>query len=252
MTQKEQQELEDENSKLKAANNTLKKLVNNSSVESVKKAIDERNLAQSELKKYKKDCQKEIRKANKLKKTAESEMFNAITLLKRKSYLHWNFLAFILICTCIKSKSFIYDVKMSLIDILQIFKSLWYHYYEWLSHPSYPPIKAGTKYFTGYVIWGMRIMAVLTTLILIVIIFKRIFYICRFYKNRWCTLSLKVFVISLTIIFIFGEQIKKYLPVNLFVSFIVIQLLYLCFLKYMDSHYEAKGRFDYWDYIQHV
>ena len=252
LTKKEQQELEDENTKLKSINTTLKKLVNNSSVEVVNKALKDRDIARNELSEYKKISKKEIRKINNQKHLIETEMIKVMDLLERKSRLHWRFLTFILICICVKSKPFLNDIKDSFIEIQKSLASIWTEYFEWLSHPSYLTLSDGFKPFTGYTIWIARVMVVILAIILVLFILRKFLNICIFYKRRWCTLSLKVFVISLTVLLIFGDKIKSLLPSNLLLIFLAIQLLYLGILKYMDGYYENRRRFDEWEHIQNM
>ncbi|WP_423229988.1 DUF6040 family protein [Acetivibrio ethanolgignens] len=55
---------------------------------------------------------------------------------------------------------------------------------------------------------------------------------------------LKVFVISLSIIFIFGDNIRTVIPLNVIWLFLIIQILYLGIMKYMDGYYENRQLYD--------
>ncbi|WP_368076732.1 DUF6040 family protein [Eubacterium sp. AF15-50] len=241
-TKKEQNALEDENAKLKL-------LVNKSNVSAVDKAIDERNNAISEMQKLNNKYKREIRKAERTTHLAEKQMLEANNMLKRKSFLYWFLLAFILICSCIKSKQFLEDVKYLFSNTQHFAINIWNTFSKWIVKPSYHNSKDNLVYFEGNTTWIVRIIAVLFALAIMTLLS---FIICKlcYYKQRWCTLSLKVFVISLTIIFVFGDNIRNLIPLNLICVFLIIQVLYLGILKYMDGYYENRQLYDRWEKIQ--
>lgn len=72
----------------------------------------------------------------------------------------------------------------------------------------------------------------------------------QFYRERWCNLSLKVLIATLTTILVFGRTIREHIPINLLLLFLVSQIVYLGVLRYCDNFFANRNHSNKWDTIQ--
>ena len=77
-----------------------------------------------------------------------------------------------------------------------------------------------------------------------------IFKTCLYYKSRWCSLSLKVLLVSLAVIIVFGDSIRRYVPINLVLLLILVQAAYIGIIIYLDLYFENRGEWVHWDELQ--
>ena len=94
--------------------------------------------------------------------------------------------------------------------------------------------------------WFMRILLTILLLIGTCVCFKLISLLVSTYKKRWCTLSLKVLVVSLAVIEVFGPAFRSIVSINLVLLFFLTQIGYLILLRYLDDYYEMHNRTDEW------
>jgi hypothetical protein len=71
-----------------------------------------------------------------------------------------------------------------------------------------------------------------------------------YYKKRWCALSQRVLLASLTSVIVFGDIIRKISSINLVLLEIIIQILYLGLLMYLDDYFETHNRTYVWIRMQ--
>lgn len=65
-------------------------------------------------------------------------------------------------------------------------------------------------------------------------------------------LSLKVLLVSIVIIIVFGEAIRNYVGINLIWVLIIIQAVYLYVLGKLDKYYDSINSIDDWIKIQNT
>ena len=221
-------------------------MVSKSSVEAVDRARAERDQAIRDKEKGIKAAQSqathETYEAHQKQKDAEQQAKKAVATLKERSFLYIGLLAFTLLCVGAMNSQVVSDFldffKVPAIGIYNIASD----YTDWL-------ISLSDKLEIGWA-WVVRI---LLTLLIIGACFGVIVCIgslWKWYKSRWCTLSLKVIVISLAIITVFGKPISSFLPINLILLFFLIQVGYLCVLWYFDGYFANRYRTDDWKKIQ--
>ncbi len=236
----------DEVATIRDQNSKLKELVRKSSVEAVDTARAERDKAIRD----KEDC---IRAAEskawhrtyvaeqKLQNT-EDELKETKNTLKRSSFLYFGLLAFTLLCQSIMNNQVVSDfLDFFKVPALCIY-DLVCKYTEWLTVLS-DLMKVGWA-------WTIRILLTLVIGAIAFFIVSGIIAVIKVYKGRWCTLSLKVLVITIAIISVFGEQIRGFLSINLILLFFLVQVGYLIALWYFDGFYENRYREDEWKKIQ--
>ena len=106
-------------------------------------------------------------------------------------------------------------------------------------------------YSTGWS-WMFRIGSLLLLGIAIFLIGITIYCLVKYYRKRWCNLSLKVVLATISMILVFGDTFSKHVPVNLVLVFLLVQPVYLLVLIFLDCHYESKGLSDKWKLKQNA
>ena len=221
-------------------------MVDKSSVEAVDRARAERDQAIRDKEKGIKAAQSqathETYEAYQKQKDAERKAKKAIDTLKERSFLYMGLLAFTLFCVGVMNSQVVSDFlnffKVPAIGIYTMTSD----YTDWL-------ISLSDKLEIGWA-WVARI---LLTLLIIGACFGVIVCIgslWKWYKSRWCTLSLKVMVVTLAIITVFGEPIRSIISINLILLFFLVQIANLFVLWYFDGYIEKRYRTDEWKAIQ--
>jgi ABC-type multidrug transport system fused ATPase/permease subunit len=221
-------------------------MVNKSNVDAVNKAIAERNQAIKDKKEGIREAQSrashEIYEACQKQQKAERKANEATETLERRSFLYIGLLAFTLLCNCIMNSVVVSDLlDFFKVPSVSIYESAC-DYIEWL-------INLSSKLETGW-LWTVRILLTLLIIIVSGLIIIGLYSLIKWYMSRWCTLSLKVMVITIAVISIFGEPIRSLISVNLILLFFLVQILYLFVLWYFDGYYETRSKTDEWKEIQ--
>ena len=227
-------------------NSKLKDMVSKSSVEAVDNARAERDKAIKDKKEGIRAAESkawhETYEAEKKQQKAEAEAKKAKETLEKRSFLYIGLLAFTLLCCAMMNRQVISDF----LDFFQTpalgICDMVCEYTEWL-------VSLSDRMEIGWA-WLVRI---LVTLLIIAIVFGIMYVVIdlvKTYNKRWCTLSLKVMVVTLAVIAVFGELIRKVLPVNLILLFFIVQVGYLITLWYFDGYFENRYRSDDWERIQ--
>ena len=245
-SKKEQSDLMEEVTATRDQNAKLKEMVSKSSVEAVDTARAERDQAIRDKKEGIRAAESkawhETYEAEQKQKKAEDKAKEAAETLERRSFLYIGLLAFTLLCCAVMNSQVVSDfLDFFKVPALGIYDMVC-EYSEWL-------IGLSDQMEIGWA-WVVRI---LVTLLIIAIVFGiacGIIALIQNYNKRWCILSLKVMVITLAIIAVFGEQIRKFVPVNLILLFFLVQIGYLIVLWYFDGFYANRYRSDEWERIQ--
>ena len=227
-------------------NSKLQELVSKSNVEAVKKANAERDQARRDaaekVEQIKRKCYHDTCEAEKKEREATERAKKAEDDLKRKTFLAFGLLAFTLLCVGVMNA----QVRADFIDFFKVpaigIFNLASNYIDWL-------IGLSDKLKIGWA-WVIRI---LLTLLIGAGFFGcgfGIFVLIKKDNQIWCTLSIKVIVISLAIITVFGKPISSFLPINLILLFFLIQVGYLSVLWYFDGYFANRYRTDDWKKIQ--
>ena len=97
---------------------------------------------------------------------------------------------------------------------------------------------------------GLCIMLAILMIAALVGVALLMIWFIKYYRKRWCKLSSRFLSVSFTILMTAGRTIRKYLPFNLIVMFLIAQAIYLCILLYLDGYYDARNRYSEWRDIQ--
>ena len=221
-------------------------MVDKSSVEAVDRARAERDQALRDKEKGIKDAQSkayhEIFDAEQKQKKAEKKAKEAKATLEARSFLYMGLLAFTLLCVGVMNSQVVSDFldffKVPSIGIYNMASD----YIEWL-------ISLPDKLEIGWA-WVVRVLLTLLILGACFGIVICLFSLWKWYRSRWCTLSLKVMVVTFAIITVFGEPIRSIISINLILIFFLVQIAYLFVLWYFDGYFENRYRTDEWKAIQ--
>ena len=246
MLRKEQEKLTAEVATTRDQNAKLRDMVDKSSVEAVETARREREKAIREKKEGIRVAQSkathEIHEAQQKQKEAEYKAKKAIQTLKERSYLYMGLLAFSLICLGIMNTQVVSDfISFFTTPALEIYNAIC-DYTDWL-------ISLSNKMELGWA-WAIRILLTLLFIALICCAVMGLIGLFKWYKQRWCTLSLKTMVVTIAIITVFGEPIRKVISINLILLFFLVQICYLFTLWYFDGYFANHFRTDEWEQIQ--
>jgi len=255
MSRKEQQRLTEELTTMKARLSDTEKLVNMSHVESVKEAQAAKQAAEAKAKQDIANCKEEANRKVSNAITAKADAIRLantkIKAAKKREQIAWGALIVTLFCCLMAYPAFLEDVWefisapiMWALDNISI-------YAEWMATPYYSKFEDGSErlfaYSTG-VAWILRILSSALLIATITGISYGIYKLWLYYRKRWCNLSLKVLLISLAVMIVFGSSIKS---INLVLLLVIIQMVYLGVLIYLDGYFEDHHKAANWKKIQH-
>ena len=206
----EQEQLEEEIKDVRDQNSKLQIQVNKSSVE----AVDEAQEKQKEAEKKARTIEYQFNKAQEEVKTVKKKTDCEIKKLKneaKEKETFWMIAYMILVLLAvIKNTVFQKDLFACIIVPLRF----WYRYIEWLIHPSELNILGEREYFSAGWSWFLRIMAILIFLGLG--ISSEIFVLRKIeqYRKAWDKYSIWILLISVSLIAVIGDVVRKYFPIN--------------------------------------
>ena len=254
---KEQQKLAAD---LASAQNLLsetRKLVDISNVEAVQKAQAAQTAAELKASKdiadYKELADGKVNEAVEAKIEAKKNAKLMVDVAKKRERIAWGSLAATIFCCLVAYPVFLNDLWDA---ITQPFLWLWNginDYAYWLKTPYYSKYIEGVEKLYAYsagMSWLLRITSLVLAIALIVDAFYGIWIAIQYYKKRWCSLSLKVLLISTGAVIVFGETIHRIMSTNLIALLLFIQVAYLGVLIYLDGYFETRNKDRKWLQIQ--
>ena len=214
----EQEQLEEEIKDVRDQNSKLQIQVNKSSVEAVndaqkkqKEAEKKMEQAEAKVRNEKKRAELEIRKAKKEVKARTEKM-------RDKEYFWGMGYITVILFASIQNGAFQHDF----IVFFRI-PFMWYiRFCEWLVYPTYDNGFNQKIAYTGGEAWGIRILAIVTVLFIVVIAIAIVMEIIKQYKKMWDEISQMFLLGSLSGIAVLGDTISEYLSVNLLMIFLII------------------------------
>ena len=233
------------------------KKVDMSSVESVEKAQAAQAAAELKAKKdiadYKKLADGKIDEAVEAKIEAKKNAKLRVDEAKKKERIARGSLAATLFCCLMAYPAFLSDLWDAVtLPFIWAWNGI-SDYAYWLKIPYYSRYIEGVEkryaYSTGMA-WLLRITSVFFTVALTVGICYGIWITIQYYRKRWCSLSLKVLLISTGAVIVFGEGIHNIMSINLVGVLIFIQVTYLGALIYLDGYFETRSRDRDWEKLQ--
>ena len=221
------------------------------SAQAAQKAAERK--AKKDIADYKESADKKVSAAEKEKNNALRQAKNMVKAAKKNQQIAWGSLLVTLLCCLIAYPTFSWDVWYFIsIPAVMVWEKL-NAFAEWLSAPYYTKTVMGvdqqTTFSDGWA-WFLLILTVILIIACIAAAIYGVYRIALYYKKRWCNLSLKVLLISIAVIIVFGEAIKTYIGVNLVLLLLIVQILYLGVLAYLDVYYDTRSRTDEWEKFQ--
>ena len=209
--------------------------VNKSSVE----AVDE---AQKKQKEAEKKMEQAEAKARNEKKRAEMEIHKVkkeekdrIEKIRAIEYFWGIGYITVILFAIIQNGAFQNDI----IDFFKI-PFIWYmRFCDWLIYPIYDNGFNQKIAYTGGEVWVIRILAIVAVLFIMGIIMVIIMETIKQYKKMWNEISQMFLIGSLSGIAVLGDVTRKYLPVNLILLFILINMGIMLLRIYL------RKKFDY-------
>ena len=231
----EQEQLEEEIRDVRDQNSKLQIQVNKSSVEAVdeaqkkqKEAEKKMEQAESKARNEKKRAELEIRKAKKEVKD-RTESMKSIEYFWGMGYIT------VVLFAILQNGAFQHDF----IDFFMA-PFMWYvRFCKWLVYPTYDNGFNQKIAYTGGEVWVIRILAIVAVLFIMGIIMVIIMETIKQYKKMWNEISQMFLIGSLSGIAVLGDVTRKYLPVNLILLFILINMGIMLLRIYL------RKKFDY-------
>ena len=257
LSRKEQQKLAADLEDTQSLLADTRKLVDISNVEAVQKAQAAQAAAELKAKKdiadYKKLADEKIDEAVVAKSEAKKNAKLMVDRAKKKERIAWGSLAATLFCCLMAYPAFLNDLWDAItLPFIWAWNGI-NDYAYWLKIPYYFRYIEGAEkryaYSTGTA-WLLRVTSVFFTAALTVGICYGFWITIQYYRKRWCSLSLKVLLISTGAVIIFGEGIHNIISINLVGLLLIIQLAYLGLLVYLDGYFETRNMNRYWVKLQ--
>ena len=216
----EQELLEEEIKDVRDQNSKLQIQVNKSSVE----AVDE---AQRKQKEAEKKTEQAEAKARNEKKRAELEIHKAKKEVKDRTknmkameYFWGMGYITVILFAIIQNGAFQNDF----VDFFRI-PFMWYmRFCDWLVYPTYDNGFNQKIAYTGEEVWVIRILAIVAVLFIVGILMVIIMETIKQYKKMWNEISQMFLIGSLSGIAVLGDVIRGYLPVNLILLFVFVNM----------------------------
>ena len=257
MSRKEQQKLVADLADTQSHLADTKKLVNMSNVDAVEKAQAAQAAAELKARKdiadYKELADGKVNVAVEAKIEAKKNAKLKVDTAKKRERIAWGSLAATLFCCLIAYPAFLNDLWDALTQpLIWIWNSI-NDYAYWLKNPYYPKYIEGatTRYsYSAGTAWLLRLTSLILVIALIVGACYGIWITVQYYRKRWCSMSLKVLLISTGAVIVFGEGIHSIMKINLIGLLLFIQVAYLGVLIYLDGYFESRNRERYWKKVQ--
>ena len=230
----EQELLEEEIKDVRDQNSKLQIQVNKSSVE----AVDE---AQRKQKEAEKKTEQAEAKARNEKKRAELEIHKAKKEVKDRTknmkameYFWGMGYITVILFAIIQNGAFQNDF----VDFFRI-PFMWYmRFCDWLVYPTYDNGFNQKIAYTGEEVWVIRILAIVAVLFIVGILMVIIMETIKQYKKMWNEISQMFLIGSLSGIAVLGDVIREYLPVNLILLFVFVNMGVILLRVYLRKKFE--------------
>ena len=234
MSRNEQEQLEEEIKDVRDQNSKLQIQVNKSSVEAVDEAQKkqkeaEKKIEQAEFKarNEKKHAELEIRKAKK-------EVRDRTKNMKAMEYFWGMGYITVVLFAILQNGAFQHDF----IDFFMT-PFMWYvRFCKWLAYPTYDNGFNQKIAYTGGEVWVIRILAIVAVLFILAIVMIITVEVVKRYKEMWDEISQMFLIGSLSGIAVLGNVIREYLPVNLILLFVFINMGVVLLRVYLRKKFE--------------
>ena len=231
----EQEQLEEEIKDVRDQNSKLQIQVNKSSVEAVDEAQKKQKEAEKKIEQAESKARNEKKRAELEIRKAKKEVKDRTENMKAMEYFWGMGYITVVLFAILQNGAFQHDF----IDFFMT-PFMWYvRFCKWLVYPTYDNGFNQKIAYTGGEVWVIRILAIVAVLFIMGIIMVIIMETIKQYKKMWNEISQMFLIGSLSGIAVLGDVTRKYLPVNLILLFILINMGIMLLRIYL------RKKFDY-------
>ena len=220
MSRSEQERLEEEIKDVRDRNSKLQIQVNQSSVEAVEQAQQKQEEAEKKVRTIQCQYNKLQENAETMKEKADQKIKSLKQEMKEKTSF-WQ-MAYIIFLVFEMIKSTV--VQNDLIACIKVPVRVWCRYVEWVIRPSELNIWGEKEYFSTEWSWCLRVMAII--IIVGAVIAGEMFVLKTIeqYRRVWDKYSIRFMVVSLEMIIVSSDVLRRCMPINLVVLFGIINI----------------------------
>ena len=216
----EQELLEEEIKDVRDQNSKLQIQVNQSSVEAVEQAQQKQEEAEKKVRTIQCQYNKLQENAETVKEKADQKIKSLKKEMKEKTSF-WRMLYMVFVVfEIIKSTV----VQNDLFACIKVLIRVWCRCVEWVIRPSELNILGEKEYFSTEWSWCLRVMAIV--IVVGIVIAGEMFVLKKIeqYRRVWDKYSIRFIVVSLEMIIISGDALRRFMPINLVVLFGMINI----------------------------
>ena len=216
----EQELLEEEIKDVRDQNSKLQIQVNQSSVEAVEQAQQKQEEAEKKVRTIQCQYNKLQENAETVKEKADQKIKSLKKEMKEKTSFWRMLYMFFVVFEIIKSTV----VQNDLFVCIKVPIKVWCRYVEWVIYPSELNIWGEKEYFSTEWSWCLRVMAII--IIVGAVIAGEMFVLKKIeqYRRVWDKYSIRFMVVSLEMIIVSGDVLRRCMPINLVVLFGIINI----------------------------
>ena len=216
----EQELLEEEIKDVRDQNSKLQIQVNKSSVEAVDEAQKKQKEAEKKMEQAESKARNEKKRAELEIRKAKKEVKDRMESMKSIEYFWGMGYITVILFAIIQNGAFQNDF----IDFFSIPFTWYVRFCEWLIYPTYDNGFNQKIAYTGGEAWVIRFLAIVAVLFILVIVMVMIVETIKQYKKMWNEISQMFLIGSLSGIAVLGDVIRGYLPVNLILLFVFVNM----------------------------
>ena len=216
----EQEQLEEEIKDVRDQNSKLQIQVNKSSVEAVDEAQKKQKEAEKKMEQVESKARDEKKRAELEIRKAKKEVKDRMESMKSIEYFWGMGYITVILFAIIQNGAFQNDF----IDFFSIPFTWYVRFCEWLIYPTYDNGFNQKIAYTGGEAWVIRFLAIVAVLFILVIVMVMIVETIKQYKKMWDEISQMFLIGSLSGIAVLGDVIRGYLPVNLILLFVFVNM----------------------------
>ena len=220
MSRSEQEQLEEEIRDVRDQNSKLQIQVNKSSVEAVDEAQKKQKEAEKKMEQVESKARDEKKRAELEIRKAKKEVKDRMESMKSIEYFWGMGYITVILFAIIQNGAFQNDF----IDFFSIPFTWYVRFCEWLIYPTYDNGFNQKIAYTGGEAWVIRFLAIVAELFILVIVMVMIVETIKQYKKMWNEISQMFLIGSLSGIAVLGDVIRGYLPVNLILLFVFVNM----------------------------
>ena len=216
----EQEQLEEEIKDVRDQNSKLLQQVNKSSVEAVDEAQKKQKEAEKKMEQAESKACNEKKRAELEIRKAKKEVKDRTENMKAMEYFWGMGYITVVLFAILQNGAFQHDF----IDFFMT-PFMWYlRFCKWMVYPTYDNGFNQKIAYAGGEVWVIRILAIVAVLFVVGILMVIIMETIKQYKKMWNEISQMFLIGSLSWIAVFGDVIRGYLPVNLILLFVFVNM----------------------------